>query len=407
MNTWSIIRLSWKNVWRNPVRSSVVIASVMLAIWSGVFIVGFMNGMTLQFKNDQLDNYTSHIQIHNREYIDEIMPSHTIHDADALESELRAMPFVEAFSMRSVVNGLASSANNTYGVVISGVDVTQETQVTAIHTFLTEGDYLDASVRNPVLIGTDLAQRLSLTLRSRIILTFQDIEGNITAGAFRVTGIYRTPNTSYNERHVVVRSADLNRLLGAENAVHEIAIKVDDFSRADEYARSIAVVTADSVRSWGAISPTLRYLDSNMAVSMYIIIIIIVVALCFGIVNTMLMAVLDRTQELGMLRAIGLNKRRTFLMIMTETLFLTMVGAPFGLFLSWISIYWLGITGIDLSMFSEGLEMYGFSSMVYPALSLEYYLNVVGLMFFATLFASIFPSLKALKLNPVEAIRKV
>ena len=118
------------------------------------------------------------------------------------------------------------------------------------------------------------------------------------------------------------------------------------------------------------------------------------------------MAVLERTAELGMLRAVGLNKIRSFSMIMLETTFLTMIGSPVGLFLGWIFNAWYGVHGIDLAFFSQGLELYGFNSMIYPELGLSYYLNITILMLLATIFSATFPALKALRLNPVEAIRK-
>lgn len=407
MQLWAIIKLSWKNVWRSPVRSSVVVVSVVLAIWSGIFLLSFINGMTMQFVRDQLENYTANIQIHNPEFLDEKLPQHVITESDSIIQFLQSKPYVHAVTARSIVNGLASSATNNFGVAITGINPETEPHVRSIDTFITEGNYLEDPSRNPVLVGTELARRLSLSLRSRVVLTFQDVEGNITAGAFRVAGIFRTPNTAFNENTVFVRKDDINRLLGMDEAVHEIAILIEDFTLADQTARELSEEIDGSIQSWGDLSPMLRYIDSSMAMSMYIMMSIIIIALCFGIVNTMLMAVLERTQELGMLRAIGVNKRRSFAMIMFETLFITMIGAPLGLLLSWMSIYWMGSVGIDLSAFSQGLEMYGYSSMVYPELDGSYYINITLLMFFAALFAAVFPALKALKLNPVEAIRKI
>jgi len=135
--------------------------------------------------------------------------------------------------------------------------------------------------------------------------------------------------------------------------------------------------------------------------------IIIIMALVFSIINTMLMAVLERTKELGMLMAIGMNKARLFTMILCETFFLTMVGTPIGLFLSWLTVWTFGNIGIDLSAFSQGLNAYGLDTVIYPELSATYYLNVTLLIAAAAILSAIYPAWKTLKLKPVEAIRKI
>lgn len=401
-----ILALSWKNIWRNPVRSSVVMISVILGTWAGVFTSAFMNGLSLQYIQNELQNYTSHLQIHNTEYRQEKLPAYVISDADSIISELQQLDFVLNWTQRSVVQGLAASASNTFGVTIYGIIPNQESEVTTVKNFITAGDYFEQESRNPVLIGNDLAERLNIKMRSRLVLNFQDIEGNLTAGAFRVQGIFNSPNSGFDETNVFVLRDDLNRLLGDDDATHEIAVLVDDFKKADAYRDSLQQSSQIEVESWGDLAPMIRYTDAVMDSVLYVIMIVIIIALIFGIINTMLMAVMERTQELGMLMAIGINKVRIFFMIMLETLFMTMAGVPLGLFMSWLTISWAGSAGINLGAFSKGLEMYGMSSIIFPELSSQYYGNVALLMFFATLFATIYPSLKALKLNPVQAIRK-
>lgn len=407
MKFLAILKLSWKNVWRNPTRSGVVILAVVLGTWAGIFSTGLMNGMSMQYIKNQLDTSVSHLQIHHPTYSEEFLPKYYLPNPDSLIGELNSYDFTSAVTGRSVIMGLASSATNTFGVTVKGIEAKTDSTVSDLHTHLTEGEYLNESSRNPVLIGDDLAKRLKLEIRSRIVINFQDVDGNISAGAFRVAGIFDTPNSAFDESNVFVNREDLNRLLGRENTMHEIAIMVDNFKNADQYRDSLAQSSVLEIRSWGDVSPSLRYTDSNVDFMLYIFMTIIAIALVFGIINTMLMAVLERTQELGMLMAIGVNRFRTFSMVMLETLFLTMVGVPVGMTLSWLTILWIGEVGIDLSAFAQGLEEYGMSTMIYPELPEGYFINIGLLMIVATLLAAIYPSIKALKLNPVQAIRKV
>ena len=407
MSLIPILRLSWKNVWRNPVRSGVVVAAVVTGVWGGLFMAAFMNGLTQSYIQNQLKNYSAHIRIQDKDYDADPLPSHWLTDPDARSAALRAEPYVTALTSRSVVQGLASSATSNFGVTVVGVDVSTERDVSTLATYLVEGGYLPDATSNAVLVGTKLAKRLGVRLNSRIVLNVQDVNGDLTAGAFRIAGLYHSPNSNYDERTVFVRKDDLNRFLLADGIAHEIVMLVDDYRQADRYVERLRADTSVVVKSWGDLSPAMRYSEASLGTVLVIFMAIILMALTFGIVNTMLMAVLERTPELGMMKAIGVDNTRTAAMILFETVFLTLVGAPVGLLLSWATIQLTASTGIDLGAFASGLEMYGMSPVVIPELSAGYYAAITAMMVAATLGAALFPCLKALKLNPVEAIRSL
>ncbi len=406
MKTMPVIALSWKNVWRNPLRSSVVIISVVLGVWAALFTAAFMNGMIVQYMDVQLANITSHLQIHTDEYEEERTPAAIIPDVDDVLGAVRNTPGIEHAVGRAVVDALISSSAGSYGVTAKGIDFENEPNVTNLHKHIKEGEYLSDKGRNSILIGSKLAKRLQVQMNSRVVLNVQDVDGMLTAGAFRVSGIFHSPDARVNENMVFLRQSDLANLILEPGAIHEIAVIIDDYKQADHYAAVLDSVLNMSVKSWGDISPALRYTDSVTDITLYIFMIIIVIALMFGIVNTMLMAVLERTPELGMLMAVGLSRGKAFQMIMYETIMLTMVGAPFGIALSALTVYYTGINGIDLSAFAQGFEMYGLSYLIYPVLTVEQYISNALIIAFAALAAAVLPSWKALRLNPVEAIRK-
>jgi putative ABC transport system permease protein len=406
MKTMPVIALSWKNVWRNPLRSSVVIISVVLGVWAALFTAAFMNGMILQYMDVQLSNVISHIQIHSKEWDEERVPAAVISNADEVLRELRSDAALKQVVSRVVVDGLISSSANSYGVTVKGIDYASEPTVTNLHTFMREGEYLGDEGRNSIIIGTKLAKRLQVQLNSRIVLNVQDVEGALTAGAFRITGIFHSPDARVNENMVFVRQGDLANLILKPDAIHEIAILLDDYKLADSQVARLDSIYGLSAQSWGDISPALRYTDSVTDITLYIFMIIIVIALMFGIVNTMLMAVLERTPELGMLMAVGLSRAKAFQMIMYETIILTLIGAPFGIALSALTVHYTSIYGIDLSAFAQGLEMFGMSYMIYPEISVDQYVSNAFIIAIAAVIAAILPSWKALRLNPVEAIRK-
>lgn len=402
----NIIKLGWKNVWRNPTRSAVVIIAVLLGTWAGIFSAGFFNGVMQDSLNNQIELSVGHLQLMHPEFDDLNHPKYNIPNPDSVMGLLRAKPYVRDITSASVVTGLAQSSRNSYGVRIQGMVPSTDTTVGA-GKYLIEGERLQSGQRNPVFIGAELAERLDLKLRSRLVLSFQDVHGEITGGAFRVTGIFDTFSDVFDKGNVFVLKEDLNRLIDRPGAIHNIRVDTDDMANASLYAEELrALIPGVEIKTWGDISPDLEYMFNMMDFTLYIVMIIIIIGLVFSIINTMLMAVLERTRELGMLRAIGMNKSRTFSMVMWETLFLTLVGAPAGLLAGWIFITYFGSTGIDLGAFSEGLGAYGISTVVYPSLGWSYYLNIMLMIAAAAMLSALYPAWRTLKLRPVEAIRK-
>ena len=402
-----IIKLGWKNVWRNPTRSGVVIVAVLLGIWAGAFISAFFNGMIQDYLQNQLNLSVGHIQITHPRFEDQFNPVYEIPDPDRVLDSLQTLPYIVEIRPQSLGTGLVQSAANSYGATIHGVQKQDDTDH-PIQQHLIHGAMFEGVRRNPVVIGNELAERLKVETGNRIVLSFQDVSGSITAAAFRVSGIFDSANNNYDKGNVFVDRENLNSLFGKEGMIHKITLKVDQFSRADSYRRQLSGLFPDlKISSWGEISPELQYVYDMMDVSLYVIMVIIIIALIFSIINTMLMAILERTRELGMLMAVGMNKRRLFSMVLSETFFLTMVGAPVGLLLSWATVKLLADTGIDLSAFARGLNEYGMSSVIYPEMSVAYYLNIALMIAGAALLSSLYPAWKTLKLKPVEAIRKI
>ncbi|MDZ7717455.1 MAG: FtsX-like permease family protein [Balneolaceae bacterium] len=402
----NIIKLGWKNVWRNPARSGVVIVAVLLGTWAGIFSAGFFNGFMEDYLHNQIELSIGHIQIEHPQFGDLNNPKFSISNADEIIQYAEEKSYTEDVSAKSMATGLAQSPHSSFGVNIYGIDLEADTSLT-VKQYITKGEMINTTTWNPILIGIELAERLDLELGSRMVLSFQDVTGDITGGAFRVAGIFDTFMNQFDEGNVFVRKSDLNGLLGNMNAIHNIRIDTDDLSMAEMYAAQIKQEFPDvEVKTWRDIAPELRYSFDMMDLTLYIVMIIIIIGLIFSIINTMLMAVLERTRELGMLRAIGMNKSRTFSMVMIETVFLTMVGAPGGVFLGWIFITYFGNVGIDLSAFAQGLNQWGIGTVVYPSLTWPYYLNIMLMIAAASLLSALYPAWRTLKLKPVQAIRK-
>ncbi|MEZ4774782.1 MAG: FtsX-like permease family protein [Bacteroidia bacterium] len=417
-----IFQVAWRNVWRNKVRSLVVISAVALGLIAGVFMMSFSWGMNIERSREIIETRTSHIQIHENHYKDDRKMSLFIPEGMNLLNQTSARPEVKAATGRILSNGMLSTTKGGFGVQISGVIPERESVVTLLDQRLVAGEYFNESGNNPILIGDKLAEKLgwksesdsagataaAYRLRKKIVLAFQGPDGETKYGSFKVSGVYKTINSKFDETNVFVRFDDLNRLSGTEGQLHEIAIILNDQALAEDsvFLASIPEGRTDLlVENWKDIAPDLRLLDETFATTLYIFIGIILLALLFGIINTMLMAVMERTRELGMLMAIGMNKPKIFFMIMLETLFLSFVGGPVGLLSGFGLVKLFGKIGIDLSSMADSASQLGISSIVYTDLESQYYFQIAIMVVVTAIIAAVYPAYKALKLKPVEAIR--
>ncbi|MBN2481998.1 MAG: ABC transporter permease [Bacteroidales bacterium] len=400
---WAI---SWRNVWRNKLRSAVIIISVAIGIFAGVFSWAFYAGMVDQRIQTAIITEASNIQIHEKNFLENPDQKFYMANASGIANDVRAIEEVRAVSERLIVNAMATSAETGSGVKIMGIDPEKEKNVTNIYSKVMEGSYFEDEGKTPVVIGEKLAEKLSIKLRSRIVLTLQNMDGTITSGLFRVEGIYRTANSVYDETNIFIKHEDVINLIGLnESAGHEIAILLHDNNKLDDVCNLIQSSYPElDIKTWKELMPDVSLVEETMNFSMYIFMAIILAALVFGIVNTMLMAVLERVKELGMLMAVGMNKIRVFTMIVLETVFLSIQGGVIGIIIAYLVTLIFNRRGIDLSPWIEGFEKLGYEAMVYPATNAGIAVRVAIMVLIAGIVASVYPAIKALQLKPAEAL---
>jgi ABC-type lipoprotein release transport system permease subunit len=403
-----LFSIAWRNIWRHPGRSGVLIASIVAGMWAGIMVSSWANGLIEQRVNNVINEELTHAQIHHPEFLTEREPGMYIEPYEEIITFLDTDSRVQAYSSRTLLDGMIQSAATTSGVRIFGVDKEMEKETTTFHQNLTEGVYLNSDLRNPVFIGEMLINKLNVEIGDRIVLTFQNIENEITSGAFTVSGIFRTGQKLYDEQTVYVNREDLSDLVASQPLYHEIAIMLHDRNQGKPLVSDIneqfSSVTAET---WIELSPEMRYMTQASGSYMFYIMIVILFALAFGILNTMTMAIFERMRELGMLMAIGMNKSRVFVMIMLESVMLTLTGAAVGMFVGYLTVNYFNRNGLDLTAIGgDSFEIWGYGALVYPYVNPEEYLYVMFLVIVTALLAAIYPALKALKLVPGEVVRE-
>ncbi|MFP4620064.1 MAG: ABC transporter permease [Bacteroidales bacterium] len=427
-----IFSIAWKNVWRNRMRSLIVMIAVTIGMIGGIFSSSVFKGMSDQRVKEAIKYETSHIQVHHPTFMENQELKYTLENSAEIADQIEAMPEVQSVSRRMEVPVMIKSTVTGTGVRLMGIDTKKEKEVTDIYKavydstdlieqygfrnperisrFLKDscGSYFGKKTRaRQIVIGEELAEQLKADVKSKVVVNLQTSEGNLTGGVFRVAGIYRITNSAFENTVAFVKRDALSDLTGLPGeSAHELAIRLRDDNQLQGLMNKLEIQYPDlSIMSWKDIQPELGMITQWLDVMLYFVMIIILLALGFGIVNTMLMVVMERVKELGMLMAIGMNRIRVFTMIMLETIFLSLTGGVIGMVLAALLINYFGNAGINLKAFAQGFEAMGYNPMLYPEIGTTFYFSITGLIILTAIIASVYPAVKALKLNPAEALR--
>lgn len=402
-----LVKIASRNIWRSRKRSLIIITAVSIGLWAGIFMMAFYNGMIEQRISSAIADELSHIQLHHPEFRKEYEIKYLLPQGKKTLKTIAKDSQIKAVAGRIIIKGMIASATGSSGITINGVMPKEEQALTNLNEKIIKGNYFDPKKTNQIILSEKLRKKLKLNLNKKTILTFQDKQGNLASGAFRITAIYKTINGPYDDSNVFVKITDIDSLAGIPNELNEIAVLLQSNQLLDEVQSKLnRKFPKTEIKNWMEISPELGLTISVGDQMVYIFMGIILLALAFGIINTMMMAVLERTREIGMLLALGMNKFKIFMMIVLETLFLILVGCPVGILLALATIAITQQTGIDFSQFSEAYSSFGYSSIIYPSLTARQFGIIMLLVFSTALFSALFPARKALQLNPAESLKK-
>lgn len=401
-----IFQLAWKNIWRSKRRSAVMISAIAVGLWGGLFSGGFMRGMVDAMVNSAIDRELTHIQIHAKGYREFKNTENAIPSSDSIIGQIGSMSEVSGVSGRMMLEGIVASASKNTGVQLIGIVPKDESNCTSISKSIIEGTYFDKDSKSlHLVIGKRLLEKLNLKLNSRVVLTFQAKDSSLISAAFRVVGIYQSESSVFDGLTVFAQQSDLAKLYGGK-LVHQIAIRLHNHKDLVNVLNDLRNKYPEfDIQDWKELSPGAKVSIESIKLFVYIFFGIILLALLFGITNTMLMAVFDRIREFGMLIAVGMKRYRLFILVIIETVFLSLAGGVVGVLFGWATIQITGSVGINMGWFSEGLLLYGISAIIYPAIPLSDYIILTLMIIVTAIIAGVYPAVKVIHLEPVKAMR--
>lgn len=381
--------------------------AVSLGLWMGIFLMSFYNGMIEQRVKTAITTELSHIQLHHPEFRKDYDVKYILPNGRETCKIIKKNKNVNESVGRLIIKGMVASAAGSAGISLNAVMPEEENRLTKLKEKIVSGNYFNPVKLNEIIISNKLAKKLKLNLKKKVIVTFQNKDGDLATVAFRIIALYKTVNGPYDDNNIFVNIKSVDSLVGFPNAINEIAVLLRSNDVLNQNQDELNKLFPNlEIKNWKELAPDLGLTVSVGDQMVYIFMGIILLSIAFGIVNTMMMSVLERTKEIGMLLALGMNKVKIFLMILLETFFLILAGCPFGLVLAFSTILITQQTGISFSKFSEVYSSFGYSSVIYPIIHFGQFGSIMLLVFITAIFSALFPAIRALKLKPAESIKK-
>ena len=403
-----LTRLAWRNLWRNHRRTLIMLAAVILGTWAMIFMTALMRGMVTDVIRDGISALPGHVQVHHPEYRDDPSVANLIPISDTeLEARFGAAS-LDKWATRVRVPAVITSEYDARGVTLLGIDPARERDLTFVDYDKVEGRFLESVDDAGVVIGAKLAQTLNTKVGIRVVVMSQDPDNEIADRGFRVVGLFKANVTSFEEAFIFAGKSTVQKLLHIDDRVSELVVLGEDYRNVEPaYEKVSELVDSDvEVKRWFELDTYLGSMINVMDGFLIVWIVVIFLALSFGLVNTLVMAVFERVREIGLMLALGMKPISILGQIIIESLMLLAIGLAIGTVLAWAAVQPIK-DGIDVSIVGEGLDMWGMSSVLYPELILSDVVlaNVVVLVL--GFLASLSPAWRAAHYEPVEAITKV
>ncbi len=402
-----LMHLSWRNLWRNYRRTLIMLLAITVGVWAIIFMTALLRGMVDDMVRQGLEALPGQVQIHAHHYRDDPSVNHSLPAPDAGLMRLLNGPQVKAWTSRVKVPAMISSECANRGVSLLGVDPATETALGLSLTDITAGRFLNGTDDPGIVIGEKLLQRLQTRLGKRVVVMSQDPDNVIADRGFRVVGVFHAELESREESVIYAGRSVIQGLLGMGSDVSEIALLGHDYRKPENLVQSLRRVLGEraEVLPWKELDPYLASMMRVMDGFVLVWMIVVFMALSFGLINTLMMAVFERVREIGLMQALGVRPSAILCQFLIEALMLLALGLLAGDILAFASIVPLQ-DGIDVSGVSKGLEMMGASSVLYPVLHWPDLLLANGVVMVLGILTSLLPAWRAARYQPVEAIAR-
>ncbi len=404
--------LGWRSIWRHRRRTLISMSAVGLGLFLAIVYVGLSDGM-IKDATDRMDRTgLGHVQIHAPGFREERDVAIQIAQPAALLDRL-TFPEGTKVSVRVLASGLLTTAWGSRGALVMGVDPVAEAGVAASIRDIVEGEALEPGDRRGILVGVKMAQRLKLKVGGKLVMTAQRPDGELGSHLFRVRGIFGGVSAALSSTTVYVSIEAAREMLGIGDAAHEVVVFLADSKQAEPLVAALRVEAGDGVEilSLGEFLPLWKEMERMMEAVIYAIIMVVYILVGLGILNVLLMSVLERTREFGMMMAIGTPPARIIGQVLGEGAWIATFAVIGGLILGLaVNAYGEAYGLLDYSEeFGAAYEMSGvaFDSKMRSLFSIPRALQTAAIVWVLTVLVAVYPAWRVSRLRPADALRKV
>ena len=406
----ALLRIAWRNIGRQSRRSLITAGAMAVGVAMSMAMVALFDGMFAKMFVTLVQTQMGHVQVHNPAW----PKQHSLHatmDEQRVMDQLAGVRGSAGVAPRAYGFALLGGKQTSTGVRLAGVDPDREAKVTLVHDHMVAGHYLREGETHDLILGSDLAENLKVKVGSEVVAVTQAADGSLGNDLYHVVGIYRTGSAMLDRGTAFMTLPDLQSLLVLPGKIHEVALLATDRRAVPALARRVKQSLAGDhllVRTWDQIDPTAAQMVQMQNGMAWILLFIVFAVAAFGVLNTMLMSVFERTKELGVLKALGLTPWRMVWMVIFEAALLGLVagavGVGLGLGLDAALVHW----GLDLSAFTQGFSWAGvnFDPVMRAVILPSRIVWIVVFLFVVAILSALWPAARAARLDPVQAMRE-
>ncbi|MDY0195092.1 MAG: FtsX-like permease family protein [Sulfurovaceae bacterium] len=398
--------LAWKSLIRRKTRTLMVIVMIALSLSGLLFLQGLYDGMVSHMINTTIRSDSGEISLYAKQYRLEKNIDYHIDDPRSIKTYLDGFNEIDAYAIRLSGEGLVSTAHKSLGATLKGVRLEDERRFGDFDTFLSQGKFDFGPKNQEALIGFKLAQKLKVTIGSRLVFTAQDASGEINAISFRISGIVKSGNLAVDEGSVFVSIETMEQFLALPNSATQIALRIKDESHINSIQSKIQKkFNSLDVLRWDELYPLLVEMRDMMDIFNWLSYAIVFAVAALGIFGVILMSILERMREFSIMMAIGTPYKSIRYQVISEAFIMAIIGYIIGALLGLGFLAYTASSGIDLRYYQAGLESFGLNAILYADIRYYYFLQAFGAVFFATFLSVLWPLHVLKKIKPIEIIQ--
>lgn len=405
------LRLAWRNIWRHRRRTIIIVLAMGLSLAMMMFYDGLMDGFNQAIAGNAVRVLGGNIQVHAEGYREKVdsNPLLPLADDSAIVKAALTQPNVIAASRRIQTGGLVSNREGAFPLNIIGIDPEAEQEVSLIAEHIVDGRYVESTDGDSILVGKGLAEALALNVGDRVTLVGSDIHKQNRQRSMTVIGIYDIGIPSMEKGTVYISLAEAQSLFNLNGKSTEVQITLKQVGTESAVVNALTpLLPGYEVESWANNYPELSNAVGRKNIVMDIFSIIIVMIAGIGILNLLMMAIYERTREIGLLGAMGLKPRQIATTFILEGALIGFVGVIAGIVMGLITNLSLMQVGMDYSQFAGMTDyMALISGKVYPTLGVSRLLMRATIIFVIAALAALIPAMLASRREPSEALHHV